>query len=165
MSEDAFLVLVDEPTELPVSFDTPLTGTCVKQRTNSVRLERTTKVYPLVKSDRNPFKHMLTIGRAANNDIIIDSPAVSKVHAYLAVAADGSHSIADQRSKNGTRVEGRRLFERETLPLVDGARIQLAEGVVLAYYRLSTLERLKASTRQLRPAGISRQESEIPLVG
>jgi pSer/pThr/pTyr-binding forkhead associated (FHA) protein len=159
-------VLVDEPTDLPVSFETPITGTCVKQRTKSPRVEPTTRVYALVKSDRNPFRQMLTIGRASNNDIIIDSPAVSKVHAYIAIAEDGAHSIADQRSRNGTHVDGKRLADRETVPLADGVRIQLADGVVLAYYHLATLERLKATTRQLRPAiEFSRQESESRVVG
>src|SRR6185295_3249708 len=60
------------------------------------------------------------LGRDKSVDIRIDCNSVSRVHARLTCAASGL-SIEDLGSRNGTWVEGTRLFGRCTL--TEGQRI------------------------------------------
>ncbi len=92
-----------------------------------------TYVFFLRKSERNPFSTMITLGRARNNDIIVELPMISKLHTYFTHRPEG-HRVYDQGSTNGTIVDGRRLSRGEFSLLQDGARIELAVGVVLHYY-------------------------------
>jgi hypothetical protein len=95
-------------------------------------------VYWLKKTGRNPFSTMITIGRARNNDIVIETPTVSKLHAYVTTRPEG-YFIHDQGSTNGTTVDGRKLGKNDSAALVDGARIELAPGLLLRFYRPGAL--------------------------
>jgi ABC-type multidrug transport system ATPase subunit/pSer/pThr/pTyr-binding forkhead associated (FHA) protein len=48
------------------------------------------------------------IGRAATRGILLDDPLASRIHAYL-VPVPGGHQIRDNRSRNGTFVNGERI--------------------------------------------------------
>ena len=56
----------------------------------------------------NPFANMITIGRAANNDIVLAEGSVSKFHAFLRTT-EGGLLLVDADSSNGTYVNGTRL--------------------------------------------------------
>jgi hypothetical protein len=77
----------------------------------------------LEKSGRNPFESMITIGRTPNNDHCIPLPSISKVHAYFSKTPSGDWRITDQKSTNGTSVDGRRLEAGGSASVVDGTRI------------------------------------------
>ncbi|MHC4778809.1 MAG: FHA domain-containing protein, partial [Planctomycetota bacterium] len=66
------------------------------------------------------FPGMITVGRAPNNDIQIDSPTLSKLHASLSQDGEGDFFIKDLGSKNRTVVNGD--------PLREGARAKLSDG-------------------------------------
>ncbi len=53
----------------------------------------------------------VTIGRAADNQIVIPLPTVSRLHAVITRHEDG-HTITDQQSANGLLFQGRPLHER-----------------------------------------------------
>lgn len=53
----------------------------------------------------------VTIGRAADNQIVIPVPTVSRLHAVITRSEDG-HTITDQQSANGLLFQGRPLHER-----------------------------------------------------
>lgn len=53
----------------------------------------------------------LSLGRAADCDLVIEHASVSRRHAELQVAADGQCRIIDRDSKNGLRVAGERCRE------------------------------------------------------
>jgi hypothetical protein len=74
----------------------------------------------LTKTVRNPFKNMITLGRAANNDVQIDHPTVSKAHVAFRV----------------------RLPKNSATPLADGASIQLGDEIVLRFYTPAGMFRL-----------------------
>lgn len=80
----------------------------------------------------NAFGMMITIGRAANNDVVIRAPDVSKFHAYL--RHDGERwQITDAGSRFGTVVDGgARLEKDQSAPLESGAKLQL--GTVRATF-------------------------------
>ena len=60
--------------------------------------------------DKLPITHWEnTIGRHKRCDILIDFPTVSRNHAVLTRYDDGSWTITDTDSKDGVRVNGRKV--------------------------------------------------------
>jgi hypothetical protein len=51
----------------------------------------------------------LSVGRGSENDLVIDDPSVSKIHASLIVNSDRRLAVADTGSTNGTFVSGSRI--------------------------------------------------------
>lgn len=76
----------------------------------------------LVKTDRNPFAGMITIGRAPNNDVCLPAVSVSKLHAYV-LEEKGAWFLRDSGSANGTFVNGVRVEQGTAARLNDGAHI------------------------------------------
>jgi len=74
--------------------------------------ERTASVavlaYALRRSERS-VGHLVTIGRTANNDVVIPDLSVSRFHAFVKPGADGSLQIQDANSTNGSTVNGRSI--------------------------------------------------------
>ena len=88
------------------------------------------RVASLEKSSRNPFSSMITVGRAANNDVWLKAGQVSKIHAFLFPPAAGEGWVLqDNGSTNGTRLDGVALEPKARVPLAPGAEIEFA-GVV-----------------------------------
>ena len=77
----------------------------------------------LVKSGRNPFESMITVGRATNNDHCLPLTTVSKVHAYFCASPGGAWRLHDQKATNGTFVDKQRLELGGSAALQDGSRI------------------------------------------
>lgn len=67
-----------------------------------------------------------TVGRRPANDITIADPYVSGSHAVI-TASDGSFSLTDIGSTNGTLVNGERLAPNEPRELQDGDEITFAQ--------------------------------------
>jgi hypothetical protein len=62
-------------------------------------------------------------------------PGVSRLHAVLIVAADGSWSVVDPGSANGTLVNGTEIARDQIVPLRDGDRIHLGAWTELKIVR------------------------------
>lgn len=77
-----------------------------------------------------PIAGRCTIGRQADNDLILEDPSVSRYHALIARAAAG-HTITDLQSSNGTTVNGE-LIDHGT-PLRDGDVVGMG-GVRLEFH-------------------------------
>lgn len=105
--------------------------------------------YCVTKSERNGFKNMITVGRASNNDIVLDEPSVSKFHAYLKVGPKG-WLLCDAGSKYGTALNGIRIASNKPVELESGALVSLGTGFVLAFH---TPEALYNLLRALRAVG------------
>ena len=69
-------------------------------------------------------KDAITIGRGADNTIVVDDPSISTHHARLLLERD-TYRLKDLDSTNGTRVNGKPV--RETL-LRSGDRIRFGEA-------------------------------------
>jgi hypothetical protein len=65
---------------------------------------------------------LTTIGRTPDNSIALDKPEVSRRHARLTLAEDGTYTLVDNNSNNGTYVNGDRVTEYK---LKEGDRIQI----------------------------------------
>lgn len=82
----------------------------------------------ILDKDKSPFvldKATIKIGRGQQNDLIIDSPAISGFHATIEFR-NMSFYLEDQRSTNGTMLNERRLEANHHVRLKDGDRITLA---------------------------------------
>jgi pSer/pThr/pTyr-binding forkhead associated (FHA) protein len=72
------------------------------------------------------------VGRARTNDLCLDEPSISKVHARLDYNGAGSFSVRDEGSLHGVYVNAARVQQE---PLTPGAHIQLGNVTL----RFSTL--------------------------
>jgi hypothetical protein len=78
----------------------------------------------LTKREGNPFPHMVSVGRALNNDVVIVLSTVSKLHGYF-LCEGAAWSFIDHRSKNGTQLNDKAVKPSERQKLADGDRIRL----------------------------------------
>jgi pSer/pThr/pTyr-binding forkhead associated (FHA) protein len=65
---------------------------------------------------------VLSIGRAADANMLIDDPLVSRIHARLSVLPDERVIVEDMHSTNGLFINGMRLA-RPTAALSEGDRL------------------------------------------
>ena len=95
-----------------------------------------TYVCPLVKSHENKFASMITVGRAANNDIRLKLASVSKFHAYFThVQSNNTWYVGDANSSNGTFVNGERLkTEKNRTRLENGAAVRIGPDVAARFF-------------------------------
>ena len=79
---------------------------------------------------RIPLNHpRYNLGRDAGNDIVFDSPKVSRLHAVL-VAGKDDYCIVDQGAKNQVRVNGHPIAKKQLAP---GDTINLSGDITLLY--------------------------------
>ncbi|MEU8683691.1 FtsK/SpoIIIE domain-containing protein [Streptomyces sp. NPDC048611] len=71
----------------------------------------------------------IRIGRSADADVPLDDPDVSRLHCTVTVGPDGSVSVADLRSTNGTVLDGTDLDERPA-PLPPGTLLRIGESAL-----------------------------------
>ena len=67
-----------------------------------------------------PGGRRMSVGRVADNDLQLDHPSVSKIHAALVVNREGTLLVADTGSTNGTFINGRRISYGEARHIEDG---------------------------------------------
>ena len=98
-------------------------------------------VYAVVKRwGANPFAGMVTVGRAKNCDLVIQSRRISKFHCFFRGRGDGADGfvVGDAGSRNGTKLNGERLEKSRPVSLQSGDRIDL--GDVLSFNFLSAAD-------------------------
>ena len=90
------------------------------------------EVYPLTKKPGASFPDRITIGRTANNDVVIPDGSVSRLHAY--VRRDGTGwVVADAGSKNGSSLKGDELEPRKERTLPSRSLVRFGD-VDLTFY-------------------------------
>jgi hypothetical protein len=95
------------------------------------------EIFPLVKKAGASFPDRITIGRTANNDVVIADHSVSRLHAYIK-ALGGGWVVADAGSKNGSWLRGESLEARREKPLGSRAVLRLGD-VDLTFYTAADL--------------------------
>ena len=126
---------------LVASFDGNTTGTGTRLPTAGGSLE----VFPLVKKRGAPFADMITCGRTANNDVVIDDVTVSRFHAFFR-QKDNQWAVADSGSKNGTTLDGQRLEPRRERPIDSGMVVKLGD-VATTFHSAASLYDLLTQTK------------------
>jgi FHA domain-containing protein len=89
------------------------------------------RVISLIKSDRNPFSGMITVGRARNNDVRIHSANVSKIHCFFH-QKDGNWFLEDNSSTNGTLLNNKLVEGKTERELQSGDEI-IFGGIATLY--------------------------------
>ena len=120
-------------------------------------------LHKIEKSDRNPWKGRLSVGRAKNSDVIIRHPSVSKLHAHFLTPPgadpkrDNEYTIAlaDAGSSNGTRLNGLELVDDTEHPVRPGDRIIFGEVTCEILDPVALYHKMRAlfPTEDLGPMG------------
>ena len=98
--------------------------------------ESASRAYLVVQTDGAPPARfdlggaLIAIGRAADNDVILDDPQVSRHHCQLKLQ-HGAYGFVDLQSRNGSTVNGRPV---EEIALADGDMIRI--GATSIEFRL-----------------------------
>lgn len=67
-----------------------------------------------------PGGRRLSVGRVSDNELSLNHPSVSKIHAALTMNRQGTLLVADTGSTNGTYMNGRRISYGEARQIEDG---------------------------------------------
>jgi len=86
----------------------------------------------LVKRPGNPFPNFVSVGRAANNDLVIGVETISKLHAYFTFE-DGGWNLTDYRSTNGTRLNGEPVEPGQAVRVRDGDLLLVGKEVTAMF--------------------------------
>jgi len=79
------------------------------------------------RADEGHFRDEISIGRASDNDIVLDHDSASKHHAQLLRTKD-SFQLTDLNSRNGTSLNG--------LPLTPYTAVVVESGHILGFSKL-----------------------------
>ncbi len=77
------------------------------------------ELFRVTKTQSNPWRDRISVGRARNNDIVIIDNSVSKLHAHFIVEPHGI-SVMDAGSRNGTSVGAEKLSSGQGRALQSG---------------------------------------------
>ncbi len=84
------------------------------------------------KTKDNAFQRRITIGRTANNDIVLDDTSVSRFHAWIE-QDNASWVLVDAGSRNGSTVGGRKIVAKAPSVLTNGLVLRIG-ALQLTYY-------------------------------
>ncbi len=137
-------------------------------RTEETVFIRSTTVYLLIEEQGYKLHEVrlgqkpLTIGRAADNDIVLSSRWVSPYHARIEPDLIG-HRIVDQGSDNGLRFHGKVVVDRL---LVDGDVIRIANPSTGNFISLTYRDIGKhAQVQPVQPVHRQSLEAEVTTIG
>ncbi len=72
-------------------------------------------------------KRVVNIGSSQRNDIVIPGNAVSRYHAVLVIDKDNKATITDNKSTNGTKVNGQKIMAGRPTPIKRGDNVIVGE--------------------------------------
>ncbi|MEU3448469.1 FHA domain-containing protein [Streptomyces thermolilacinus] len=107
----------DPPGAVPLAgAAVPGSGSPPAPRPSSVSLPGSTGTFRRPTSVRPLPTRAVRIGRAPDNDVVVDDLVVSRHHAELTSRPDGTYAIRDLGSHNGTYLNGRPVEEARVTP-------------------------------------------------
>jgi hypothetical protein len=97
-------------------------------------------VFPLRKTERNAFQNMILVGRASNNDIVLNHPSVSKMHAIFRPLPDGSgFTVTDSGSSFGTKIDNMPLEPQVAVPITNGQALVFGGAIRTVFFSPKSL--------------------------
>jgi pSer/pThr/pTyr-binding forkhead associated (FHA) protein len=104
-----------------------------------------------------PLEERTTIGKGGECHVVVDSdPTVSRLHASLEPYS-GSWCIRDLGSRNGTFVNGDRIWSERVLQERDEIRV----GTMRIVFRAPGMESLTRTSAPVPPPDLTRREKEV----
>lgn len=97
-----------------------------------------------------------TIGKSASNDIVIEDPSVSRLHAVIERYGD-DWAIRDVGSRNGTSVNGDRIINEKRLADKDEVRL----GSTVLVFRITGAAHATVTQAAEPPPELTRREKEV----
>ena len=73
----------------------------------------------------------ISVGRTRENDLSLDDPSVSKIHAALILNSQKTMLVSDTGSTNGTFIGGQRIAYGKAVPINDGEKVKFGTVEVL----------------------------------
>ncbi|RLB57113.1 MAG: hypothetical protein DRJ42_01410 [Deltaproteobacteria bacterium] len=122
----------EEEAENPWSFQTLAAGIIPKTGDDPLTSFRIGEVYGLKKATKGAFATTLLVGRASSNDVTIDDNSLSKLHARIKLADDGTMTISDSGSMNGTVLNDEAVTSTPVV-LANGDILQLGNRTFRVY--------------------------------
>jgi hypothetical protein len=113
--------------------------------TGNFDMFRDSIVLGVKKARRGPFANTVLVGRAETNDVRVPDDSVSKLHARIKIAEDGSLCLMEAGSTNGTWVNGEKIVNREPVAIVPGDQIVFG----LRHFKLYQTEKLYDTMKAL----------------
>ncbi len=123
----AFLILQHSPPQKDEWMDLETSESSLPKLSELKNATNHIRVIPLKKSNRNAYASKITVGRARNNDVIIRSPKISKLHASFLPDSKLNYKIQDMASLNGSVLNGQRIKAKK--------RIALTSGDIISFWR------------------------------
>ena len=102
-------------------------------------------VAPIVKRDGNPFPDRISVGRAVNCDVVLRLSFVSKLHAHLLLEDGQIKALVDNRSRNGTKINGVPLISGKSMPVTGDDRVSFGDLDLTLVTGAQLYDRLAAS--------------------
>jgi hypothetical protein len=96
----------------------------------------------VLQQKRESLSSRLLVGRASSNDVCIDVPGVSKLHARIHVAPNGALTLTDAGSSNGTTVDGAAVTSAP-VPLVHGSEVSFGGERLTLFATAELYDRLR----------------------
>jgi hypothetical protein len=143
------LVQLTEPEVADSKGPTARFGTIIIRKEEMASGDAKMFVHPLRKQSANAFGMMITVGRTSNNDVVLPYEAISKFHAYFSQLPDGSWSLTDAKSMNGTFVWGKRLGPdtKEKLDLSRPVDVSFSQAIECRLYSAAAFWDFASATR------------------
>lgn len=120
----------------------------VEEVAASTRTPAQREVYRVDKREGATFSTHVSIGRTSNLDICLPLPAISKFHAYIRTETDGTHTLTDKGSTNGSSVDGQPLVPGEPVRLEDGCAVTFAKHHFVFYNQAGVVRLLRELSRR-----------------
>ncbi len=102
-------------------------------------------IAPIVKRAGNPFPDRISIGRALNCDVVLRLSFVSKLHAHLLLEDGEIKALVDNRSRNGTKINGIALVPGKAKAVASDDRVSFGELDLTLISGAQLYDRLAAS--------------------
>jgi hypothetical protein len=106
-------------------------------------LDPTSRVYFLEKTPgRNSFSKMIIVGRVPKCDILLESPAISKMHAYFTwteTPEGKTYHLVDGNSSNGTWINKTQLLPNQPTDIQDGDVVGLSGTIFMRFFSPESL--------------------------
>ncbi|MHC4598603.1 MAG: FHA domain-containing protein [Planctomycetota bacterium] len=92
-------------------------------------------VFPVIKTDRNEESEVIIFGRAAENDVPIPHPSISKRHAYFRMDPEtGSVTVEEAGSTYGTLLNGEPLVKEREVTIENRATFVFAGSALATFF-------------------------------